>query len=80
MRRLVFLKKIKMEWVFTQGKCFAYAGVKRLGVIDKYECGVMHRIKCWLEELGIKNNFNPEINNCLMHHRGDCSGKISLFL
>ncbi len=75
-----FPEENKMEWVFTQGKCFAYAGVKRLGVIDKYECGVMHRIKCWLEELGIKNNFNPEINNCLMHHRGDCSGKISLFL
>ncbi len=40
-----FPEENKMEWVFTQGKCFAYAGVKRLGVIDKYECGVMHRIK-----------------------------------
>ena len=68
----------KMAWEFDQGKCFAYAGIKRLGVIDTYECGVLYRIKCWLEELGIKHRFNPAIDRCLMHHRGYCSGDIQL--
>jgi hypothetical protein len=70
----------KMAWEFDEGKCFAYTGIKRIGVIDKYECGVLYRIKCWLEELGIKHRFNPEIDQCLMHHSGNCSGEIQLFL
>ena len=69
----------KMAWEFNQGKCFAYTGIKRMGVIDTYECGVLYRIKCWLEELGIKHRFNPEIDRCLMYHRGSCSGNIQLF-
>jgi hypothetical protein len=74
-----FSEENKMTWVFNQGKCFAYEGVKRLGAIDKYECGVLYRIKCWLEELGIKHKFSPEINLCHMHHNGDCSGYIQFF-
>ena len=69
----------KLAWAFDQGKCFAYAGIKRIGVIDKYECGVLYRIKCWLEELGINHRFNPEIGRCLMHHRGHCSGEVEFF-
>ncbi len=71
--------KDKMAWEFKQGKCFAYTGIKRIGVIDEYECGVLYRIKCWLDELGIKNSFTPEINKCQMHSRGNCSGEIQLF-
>ena len=74
-----FSEDNKMTWVFNQGKCFAYEGVKRLGAIAKYECGVLYRIKCWLEELGIKHKFSPEIDLCHMHHNGDCSGYIQLF-
>ena len=68
----------KMTWEFDQGKCFAYTGINRLGVIDKYECGVLYRIKCWLEEIGISYKFNPEIDRCIMHSTGNCSGNIQL--
>lgn len=74
-----FPEENKMTWEFKQGKCFAYVGINRLGVIDKYECGVLYRINCWIEELGIKHRFNPEIDRCLMHHSGYCSGDIQLF-
>lgn len=73
-------EKNKMAWEFKQGKCFAYTGIKRIGSIDRYECGVLYRIKCWMEELGIKHKFNPEIDRCLMHRTGNCSGEIQLFL
>ena len=70
----------KMVWEFNQNQCFAYTGIKRLGVIEQYECGVLYRIKCWLDELGIKHRFIPEIGKCHMHVYGSCSGEIQLFL
>jgi hypothetical protein len=73
-------EKNKMAWAIDDGECFAYTGIKRIGAIDRYECGVLYRIKCWLEALGIRHRFNPEIGRCLMHHRGKCSGEIQLFL
>lgn len=76
---ITYPAKDKMAWEFKQGKCFAYVGIKRLGVIDKYECGVLYRIKCWLDALGIKNSFMPEINKCHMHRSGNCSGEIQLY-
>jgi preprotein translocase subunit SecA len=72
-------KKNKMGWRFNQNKCFAYSGIKRLGVIDQYECGVLYRIKCWLDALGITHRFIPEIGKCHMHATGSCSGEIQLF-
>jgi len=65
-----------MEWKFDPEKCFAYNGIKRLGVIDKYECGVLYRIKCWLEALNIQSQFTPEIGLCHMNNTGTCNGKI----
>lgn len=52
--------------------CFAYEGVKALGVIDRYECGVMLRINTWLNTLGIKFEVEPEVNGCIMHTDGKC--------
>ena len=69
----------KMVWAFAPNKCFAYTGVKRLGVIDQYECGVLYRIRCWLDALGIPHRFTPEIGSCHMHTKGSCSGEIELF-
>ena len=36
------------EW----DSCFAYEGMKALGVADRYECGIMLRIDTWLNTLG----------------------------
>jgi Family of unknown function (DUF6125) len=73
-----FPEKNTMAWVFKKEKCFAYQGIKRLGAIDKYECGVLFRIKCWLDALEIENRFDPEIHKCNMHFNGNCCGNIHL--
>jgi len=38
----------------TWERCFAYEGIKALGVIDLYECGSMHRVEGWFDTLGIR--------------------------
>ncbi len=52
--------------------CFAYEGVKGLGVIDGYECGIMLRIDTWLDTLGIKYEVEPKVTGCMMHTDGKC--------
>ena len=74
-----FPEKNRMTWGFNQKKCFAYQGIKKLGAIDKYACGVLFRIRCWLEALQIENKFDPEIGTCNMHFKGTCAGEIYLF-
>lgn len=53
--------------------CWAYEGVKGMGVIDQYECGVYTRIEGWFEALEIEFELKPPINGCLMNHVGNCS-------
>ena len=52
--------------------CFAYEGIKALGVIDQYECGIMLRIETWLDTLGIKYEVEPKVTGCMMHTDGKC--------
>ena len=52
--------------------CFAYEGVKALGVIDRYECGIMLRIDTWLDTLGIQYEVEPKVTGCIMHTDGKC--------
>jgi len=52
--------------------CFAYEGVKELGVIDRYECGIMLRIDTWLNTLGIQYEVEPKVTGCMMHTDGKC--------
>jgi Family of unknown function (DUF6125) len=61
-----------MHWEMS--KCFAYAGMKRLGVIDRYECGVIYRVACWFDSLGVKHVITPQPDRCLMHVSGSCLG------
>ena len=42
-----------LHWEWESGECFAYKGMKQIGIIDEYRCGVMYRIECWFESLGI---------------------------
>ncbi len=57
-----------IEWE----SCFAYEGVKALGVIDRYECGIMLRIDTWLDALNIKYEVEPKVTGCMMHADGKC--------
>jgi Family of unknown function (DUF6125) len=59
---------IHSEWK----SCFAYEGVKALGAIDRYECGIMLRIDTWLDTLGIKYEVTPKVTGCMMHTDGKC--------
>jgi len=52
--------------------CFAYEGMKMLGVSDRYECGIMLRIDTWLHTLGIKFEVDPHVMGCMMHTDGKC--------
>jgi hypothetical protein len=60
--------KMHGEWE----SCFAYEGIKALGVIDRYECGIMLRIDTWLDTLGIKYEVEPKVTGCMMHTDGKC--------
>jgi hypothetical protein len=67
-----------LHWEWASGECFAYKGMKRIGIIDDYRCGVIYRIECWFEALGIKYSIDPKINKCIMHEKGTCSGEIKV--
>lgn len=59
---------IHAEWQ----SCFAYEGIKALGVIDRYECGIMDRIEAWWNTLGVKWEVEPRVTGCMMHTDGRC--------
>ena len=67
-----------VTWEFNERNCFAYNGIRMLGVIDAYECGPLYRIKCWLETLGIQYRMEPDIHKCVMPEKGRCAGRFVL--
>jgi len=69
-----------LHWEWESGQCFAYKGMKKIGIIDGYRCGVMYRIECWLEVLGIKCSIEPKIDKCMMYEKGSCLGDIRIIL
>ncbi len=68
------------HWEMEKDKCFAYKGMCMLGIPDKYECGVLHRIECWFDTLNIPYTMTPQVKNCLMHSQGECAGDFILDL
>ncbi|MBN1531317.1 MAG: hypothetical protein JXA20_01510 [Spirochaetes bacterium] len=60
--------------VFRGGfnECFAYKGLKKFGMIDTYQCGVVSRVQGWFETLGIQYLMIPDFSGCLMHQNGKC--------
>ena len=63
-----------MSW--QMNRCFAYEGMKRIGAGDQYECGVLYRVACWVENVGVAYRIEPPVEGCLMRARGDCSGVV----
>lgn len=59
---------IHAEWL----SCFAYDGVRALGVIDRYECGIMDRIEAWWDTLGLKWEVEPKVTGCMMLTNDKC--------
>jgi hypothetical protein len=63
----------------TWHQCFAHEGIKMLGVIDKYECGIMDRVESWFDTLGIKYEVEPKVLGCMMHTEGQCYRNYTFF-
>jgi hypothetical protein len=68
---LSFPEENRLHWEIP--RCFAYEGVKALGVIDNYECGIFDRAHGWFEALGVKYEMKPLVRECLMHRTGKCT-------
>lgn len=64
-----------IRWEWEQGQCFAYRGMRQLGFLDDYRCGVIYRIECWLEALGMACETSPPVTTCIMHTTGACAGE-----
>ncbi|MFX1569052.1 MAG: DUF6125 family protein [Promethearchaeota archaeon] len=73
-----FPENNRMHWEMNQ--CFAYKGMQMFGFSKQYECGVIYRVSCWLDALGIKHKIEPEIDKCLLNSREICSGDIIISL
>ena len=71
-----FPEKNRLHWEMT--RCFAFEGMKRIGVKERYECGLLYRISCWLDVLGIKHEIEPKIDKCLLYSQEKCYGEMKL--
>ncbi len=58
-------------------RCFAYEGIKRMGVIEEYQCGIFERIYGWFDGIGIKYTVSPHVEGCMMHTEGRCFREIA---
>ncbi|MCX5848601.1 MAG: DUF6125 family protein [Deltaproteobacteria bacterium] len=67
-----------LSWKWN--KCFAYEGIKGLGLLDHYKCGILIRINSWFDTLGVKYELSPVIDKCIMHTKGSCEGQYRIFL
>jgi hypothetical protein len=57
--------------------CFAYEGIKQIGAIEQYQCGIFERIYGWFDGMGIKYSISPQVEGCMMHTDGKCFREIT---
>lgn len=57
-------------------RCFALEGMKMIGAYEEYDCGVLFRVTCWLDALGLDYTVEPPVEGCLMRDTGECTGVI----
>ena len=53
-------------------ECFAHDAVKQYGMIREYECGILERVKGWLDTIKVDYTLTPAFTGCLMHQKGSC--------
>ncbi len=53
-------------------ECFAHDGVKKFGMLDNYDCGIVERVQGWIETVGVQFEMSPQFRGCLMHQHGSC--------
>jgi hypothetical protein len=57
-------------------RCFAYEGMKRMGVVERYQCGIFERIYGWFDGMGIEYTVSPQVEGCMMQTEGRCFREI----
>lgn len=62
----------KNKWVGGFHECFAYEGMKKIGMVGNYQCGIVLRLQGWFESLGLAYTMKPPIDGCLMNTSGKC--------
>ena len=61
-------------------KCFAYEGVKSVGMEKIYDCGIFERIRSWIDAAGVKYELKPPIGKCLKAQGKECRRTIVLHI
>jgi len=75
--RITYPKHNILRWHAAQ--CFAFEGIKKLGMIDHYQCGILERVEGWFKALQIPYKMLPKIEGCNMHNKGTCELDIQFF-
>jgi hypothetical protein len=52
--------------------CFAHRGMKKLGLLPDYECGILERIEGWFDAMGLKYTRTPDLSRCLKLKGKEC--------
>lgn len=58
--------------VFHFLDCFAHEGMKKLGLLPDYECGIFERIEGWFGAMEIKYTRTPDLSRCLKFKGKEC--------
>lgn len=69
-----FPRENVLHWSFAPKNCFAYKGITRIGAIEGYECGVIYRLQCWFDSLGVSYTVAPPPAGCVMVRGDTCAG------
>lgn len=64
-----------LQWEWEKDSCFAYEGMTRIGVLDRYQCGIIRRMEGWIRSLEVDYRIEPQIEKCIMPEKGACSGQ-----
>jgi hypothetical protein len=58
--------------VFQVSECFAHQGMKKLGLLADYECGIFERIEGWFDAMGLRYTRTPDLSRCLKFKGEEC--------
>jgi hypothetical protein len=58
--------------VFQVSECFAHNGMKKLGLLPEYECGIFERIEGWFDAMGLRYTRTPDLSRCLKFKDEEC--------
>jgi len=59
-------------------RCFAHENIVRAGIKDQYECGILARLRGWIDAQGLEHELQPALGRCMMVLGKECHYKIVL--